>query len=886
MSDPRTRAFEPPRRDPRRDVDDEIRFHVESRIEELVARGMPPAEARTRAEVEFGDAARVRAETVQIDERMARRRGRMEWLGDWVRDARVALRSLRRTPAFTVTAVLCAALGIGVTAAVVSAAYNILLRPLPYRDADRLVSIYSERPSRGERGVNISYADYLSWREGTRAFADIGMWTWYDATLGTGGDPARYSGGRVTANLFPILGIRPQLGRTFAPDEETVGRDRVALISDRLWRERFGADRTLVGRTVVIDGVATVVVGVMPPGFNFPGRGDFWVPLALDPAREGHANRYHAGAIGRLKDGVAFERGVADLRAIDARLAHDFPRENEEWRADLVPMRDDLVGNLRQPLVVFLWAVGLVLLMVCANIANLTIARTANRAREVAVRAALGASRARIARQLAVESLCVAALGGLLGTAIAWAGVHLLRYGFPDQAPPSYVKLELDGTALGVVALVTLVTGVLFGVLPALRVPSGQEQGVLREGGRGASGGLHRSRLRRTLVVGEITLSVVLMIGAILLARSYRKLTSTDLGFAEHGALTVQLILAEADYPTGAQAVAFESRLLERLRALPGVTSVGAAQGLPMTGWQVQSSASVEGAPAPTRREDELDVHFQYTTPDFFKAMGVGLVRGRWLTDADRDPAHPVVLVNERFVQQALGGKDPIGQRVRLGGDTVGAPIVGVVRDFRQYSLSEPMGMAVFFPIASATGFFSRSISIVMRTAGDPVQLAPALRAAVKEVDPRIPVDRVQTLDEVVARSIWRQRLQGDVLGIFAAISLLLACIGLYGVVSYAVAQRTRELGVRMALGASRGSVAWMVLGQSGRLVGAGLAAGVLLALAGGKLLEGLLYGVQATDPATFVAVPAGLALVALLASAVPVRRATQVNPIVAMRAE
>jgi predicted permease len=880
------KAFEGPRRDPRRDVDDEIRFHVESRVAELVARGMPEPEARRRAEQEFGDAARVRAETVRIDERMAKRRRRTEWIGDVVRDARIGLRSLSRTPGYTLTAVLCAALGIGITAAVVSAAWNILVRPLPYRDADRLVAIYGENVTRGERGSNISYPDYVAWKQETKAFSGIGLWDWYDATLASGGEPERLKGSQVTANLFPLLGVQPRLGRGFTADEEVPGRDDVVLLSDRLWRRRFGADPSIVGRTVIVDGVAHAVVGVMAPGFNFPQRGDLWVPLAVDPARETRDNRYHAGAIGRLKDGVPFERGVADLHAIDARLAREFPRENEGWRADVVPMRQDLVGDLRQPLLVFLGAVALVLLMVCANVANLTLARAAARGREMAVRTALGASRARLARQLAVESLLVAAVGGVLGVGIAWIGVRLLRYGFPDQVPPFFVTLKLDGTAFAIVAIVTLVTGVLFGIVPALRVPGWDAQGELREGGRGASGGLHRSRLRRALVVGEITLSVVLMVGATLLARSYRNLAGTDLGFTEEGALTVRILLAPADYPHPAQAAAFESRLLDRLRSLPGVTAVGGAQGLPFTGWLVQSWASVEGAPPPVKKEGELVVHFQYVTPDFFKAMGVRLVRGRWLTDADRDTLNPAVLVNERLVATAFGGKDPIGQRISLGGDSTWGTVVGVIGDYRQFAASQPMVPAVFYPIAKAPPFFARWMSIVIRTSGDPAQLAPALRAAVKELDPRIAVEQVQTLDEVVSRSIWRQRLQEHVLGVFAVLSLVLACIGLYGVVSYAVAQRTRELGVRMALGATRRRVAWMVIEQSGRLVLAGVAAGLVLALAGTRVLEGLLYGVRATDPITFALVPISLGLVALVAAALPARRATRVDPIVAMRAE
>ncbi|MFL5579359.1 MAG: ADOP family duplicated permease [Gemmatimonadaceae bacterium] len=874
------------RRDPPRDVDDEIRAHIEMRVEDLVGRGHSPEEARRRAEAEFGDAAAVRAETLRIDQRMAKRARRSEWLGDLGRDVKVGLRSLRGSPAFAVTAVSCAALGIGATAAVVSAAYAILVRPLPYPDADQIVAVYAENTVRGETGVNISYPDYLSWRDGTQALAALGMWTWGDVTISGDGEAERVSGSQVTANLFPLLGMRPRIGRGFLPEEETAGRNDVALLSDRLWRRRFGADPSIVGKAIRLEGKPRTVIGVMPPGFNFPDRGDVWMPLVVDVSQETHGNRYFAGAIGRMKPGVTLERAAADLHAIDARLVRDFPNDNEGWRADVMPLREDLVGNLRQPLRVFLWAVALVLLMVCANVANLMLARGAARGREIAVRTALGASRARLARQLLTESLLVAGLGGAFGVAVAWLGVRLLRYGFPDQTPPFFVTLRLDGAALAFVAATTLVTAVLFGVVPALRVTSVDPSGALREGARGASGGLHRSRLRRALVVGEITLSVVLMVGAMLLVRSYRNLAGTELGFDERGVLTARVTLARADYPEPSRAAAFYASLMERMRGAPGVTAAGVAQGIPFSGWNTAYRAIVEGAP-PQKPGEELIAHFQFASPDFFKALGVGLVRGRWLADADRDTANPTALVNESMVKKAFGGRDPIGHRLTIPlGEGRYATVVGVVRDYRHYRLPQPMGPAIYLPPLLASPFFALQQTVVVRTSGDPLSLAPALRAAVKELDPRVAISQVQTLEGAVSRSLWRQRLQGNVLAIFAALSLVLACVGLYGVVSYAVAQRTRELGVRMALGATRGSVVRLVLGQSGRLVAAGTALGLVAAWLSARVIASLLYGVERTDPATFALVPLCLALVALAAAALPARRAARVDPIVAMRAE
>ena len=872
------------RRDPRLDADDEIRFHIETRVRDLVARGATPDAARRAAEREFGDVAEVRSQVERIDSRIIRRERRAEWWSDLLRDMQVGARSLRHSPGFAMTAIACAGLGIGVTAAIVSAAYAILVRPLPYRDAHELVAVYGEHAARGYHRSNISWPDYLDWREQNRTFSALGIWTWDSKTLSADDAEAeRVNGAMVAANLFHLLGVQPARGRLFVEGEDGANAAPVVLLGDALWRRRYAADTAIVGRPITIDGRAFTVVGVMPPGFSFPERGELWTPFSIDPANEEHGNRYHAGAIGRMRPGVTVVQARDDLHRIDADLQRRFPDQNEGWQADVLSLRDDLVADLRRPIEVFLAAVVLVLVMVCANLANLLLARGAARSREIAVRSALGATRGRLGRQLLAESMLIAGAGGVLGVAIAWWGVRLLRFAFPDQTPPFFIELSLDASALGIVLAITVLTGLLFGVVPAARSTRVDLNAALRDGARGSGDSAHRARLRGMLVTAEVALSVILMVGALLLVRSYRNLAETDLGFAERGVVTARLTLPAGDFPLPS-VEDFYARLLDRMRAVPGVEYAGSAQGIPFSGWNVQSGSAVEGMP-PARRGEEIVSHFQVVTPDYFKAIGVPLVRGRWLADADRDTAAAaVVLVNETLVQRYFGDGDPIGRRIQVGGWRPFATIVGVVADFRHYRLPEPMGPATYFPFA-AWPTRSQTIALKVRD-GDPAALIPVLRQAVRELSPRVALYQVQTMEEVVSRSLWRQRLQGNVLAIFAALALALACIGLYGVISYAVAQRTREMGVRIALGASGGDILRLVFGQSARVVATGVVLGVIGALAGVRILDTLLYGVQPRDPATFIAVTALLAFVGLLAALLPARRAALVDPMIAMRSE
>jgi putative ABC transport system permease protein len=874
------------RRDPARDIDDEMAMHIELRVADLRAHGLTEADAHDRARHEFGDASAARRAALQIDERVMRREHRTEAFGTLLRDARVAFRSMRRNPGFSVSAILCAAAGIGVATAVVSASYSILVRALPYHDSDRVVAIYSADPERGYTHVNVSYPDFASWRDENRSFSGMGIWSWSMKTLSgdaaSGADAERLYGADVSWNLFQTLGVSPMLGRNFLREEDAPGSNHEVIISHKLWQQRFAADSSIVGRTIQLDGRAWTVVGVMPAGFNFPDTGDFWDPFAAGPTEE-RANRMYAGAIGRLKPGVTLAQAAADMHRVDANLVARFPEDNRGWESQLIPIRDDLVGKLRDPLHVLLGAVALVLLLACINIANLSLARGAARARDLAIRSAIGASRRRLVRQLMTESLLIAVLGGTLGVAIAAGSMRVLAGAFP-RGVPFYIHLGIDAPALAFVAAITVATGLLFGVIPALRGSRADLNASLRDGTRGGASSVDRARLRSTLIVGEVALSAMLMTGALLLMRTYHNLQNTSVGFAPQGIVTASVNLPKnAGYPNLADVERFYSRVLERLRANPAVAGAGAAQGIPMVGWNVQGYLVVQGAP-PALPGHELDVHYQNVTADYFKTMGVPLLRGRWITAADRDSLNPAVLVNRQLVATAFKGADPIGKRVSMGESGPWGTVVGIIGDFRQYGVTEDAPPAVFWANAAQP---RRQMTLVVRVKrGEPADFIPTLRAVIRDIDPRVAPSQIGTMDDVVARSIWQQRLMEKMLVGFAVLALGMACVGLYGVVSYGVSQRWREFGVRMALGATRGSVMRLVLGQGSLLVGIGIAAGLAGAWFAVRMLGSLLYGVHAQDPVTFALVGLFLAGVALVATAIPSRRATRVDPIIAMRAE
>jgi predicted permease len=872
------------RSDVRQDVDEELRFHLEMHQRELAERGHSPLTARQEAERRFGELGRIREECVAIDTRQRQRAERREIMGDLWQDIRFAGRTLRKSPGFTLLAILCLGLGIGVTSTIVSAVHAILIRPLPYERPDELVAVYGRQRARDEHGVNISYPDYVSWRDDSRSFAALGMWTWQALAFSGDGEPERVEGAAVTANLFPLLGVRPMLGRSFLPGDEVRGQHRVVLLSHGLWLRRFGGDSGIVARSITVDGYPHQVAGVMPPGFAFPDRGEAWVPFAPDLAREQRGNRFYAGALGRLRPEVDLAAAQRDLDVISSRLAREFNQDNLGWDAEAIPLRDDLVGDMRLPLLVFLGAVACVLLIVCANVANLTLTRGAGRQREIAVRIALGAGRGRVVRQLLTESLVLAVAGGLVGVALAAFGVRVFALAVPDGLP-WYISLRLDGSVVLFTFLLAAATGMLVGLVPAFRTTDLQPASGLRQGTGGSGEPRPRSRLRAALVVAEVALSLMLMVGAALLLQSYRALSTIDLGFQSRGVLTFRLALSRSRYQAPEQRSTFYSELLTRLSALPGVQAVGSAQGIPMTGWNVQAQFSVEGRPEP-RQGEELVVLYQYITPGYFSAIGVPTLAGRGFTAADRDSLNPVGVINQSLARAEFSGSDPIGRRIKFGSQASEErwiTIVGVIPDFRHYRLPEPMRAAIYLPFYEAVGYTQ---TVAIRSEADPAVLLPAAAAVVRSLDADLPLFQVQTLDEVVSRSLWRQRLQGQVLGTFAVLAMLLAITGMYGVISYAVAQRTRELGVRMALGASRRQVIVLVVGQGARLALLGVALGLAGALALTRVLSALLYGVKATDALTFALMPLLLGAVAVAACWLPARRASQIDPLVAMRAE
>ncbi|HEY4306941.1 MAG TPA: ABC transporter permease [Gemmatimonadaceae bacterium] len=872
------------RRDARADVDDELAFHLEMREHDLERDGVPREMARREAARIFGDVGAVRDACVVIDERRHRQHTRAEVIGSMWNDIRFAARALRKSPAFATMAVLCIALGICVTTTIFSAVNAILIRPLPYAQADELLAVYGENTPRGYHGTNISYKDYVSWRDANNTLSALGIWTWVTKTISEG-ESERVPGASVSANLFPLLGVHPILGRNFLPEEEHLNRSDVVLLSYGLWQRRFGGDKSVVGKTISMDGRSHLVAGVMPPNFNFPDRGQFWMPFAYDgPARESHGDRGYAGAIGRLKAGVTVEQAKADLALVSTRLQNDFPNENTGWNADVKTLREDLTGDLRKPLLVFLASVTLVLLIACANVANLMLARGTSRYREMALRTALGAARSRLVRQLLTESLLIAIVGGVIGAALGIWGLQLFRFAFPNDVP-FYFTFGADPLAIVFAAAVIILTGALFGVVPALRTTRLDINAALRDGAR-AGEGRGRARLRNTLVVAEVALSVVLVVCAALLIRSYRAYATTNLGFEEKGILTARITLPERKYDDAARRIHFFTDLEASVRALPGVSIVGSAAGIPFSGWNIQSEVHAEGRSA-ERPNEEVTTHWQSVFPDFFATIGIQLVRGRQLAATDRDTLAPVVVVNEAFARAMFPNEDPIGKRVKTGNLTGRDPwstIVGVVRDYRHYRLPQPMGPAMYYTYAEAQ---SRSQTLVLRTTlADPYALLPSVRAALHALDPQLAMYDVNTMGDVVSQSLWRQRLQGQVLGIFAVLALLLATVGIYGVISYAVAQRTREIGVRVALGAQRSHVLAMVLRQGASLAGTGLAIGIAAAFVVSRSLETLLYGVSATDLVSFAVVPAVLALVTMLATYLPARRATRVDPLIAIRTE
>jgi putative ABC transport system permease protein len=800
----------------------------------------------------------------------------------FAQDLRYGLHTLLKNPAFASVAVLSLALGIGANTAIFSLVNGVLLRPLPVEEPDRLVWVWGKF-SMGET-ARTSPPDFLDYRAQNQSFERFVAYVESNVNLTGGAEPERLSGALVTADFFEAFGVRPELGRGFLPDEEQTTGAQVAVLSEGLWKRHFGGDPGVIGRTLTLDGKSRTIVGIMPARFTFPRNIDLWMPLPFLDG-EMQVRRFHfLQVIGRLRPGVTLAGAQAETDTIAARLEQHYPDSNTGWSLRLTPFRDEVVGDIRSPLLVLLGAVGFVLLIACANVANLLLARSAARQREIAIRAAMGASRGRLARQLLTESVLLSLAGGALGLVLAVWGTDLLAANIPDDALsyiPGGVDFGVDGRVLAFTLGVSLLTGVIFGLAPALQGSHPNLNEALKEGGRSASEGAGRARLRNALVVTEVALSLVLLVGAGLLVKSFVRLREIDPGFDAGNLLTARLPLPLAKYEERAQRAAVVEQVLERVRALPGVRSAAAISQLPLSGQVGDTYFTVEGRP-PDNPNDRPVAQFRNVSHDYFGAMKIPLLRGRAFVEREASAGEHVIIINDTMARQYFGADDPVGRRLFVDtGEVVPYEIVGIVGDVRQYGLAmEPLA-EMYVPNTALW-----QANLVVRTAGDPLALVSGVRSAVLQVDEDQPLANVKTMDQYVSASTASNRFQTLLLATFAAVALLLAAVGIYGVVAYSVTQRTHEFGVRLALGAGSGDVLRLVLGHGMRLALIGVAVGTAAALALTRFAASLLFGVSATDPATFLGVAALLAVVTLAACYVPARRATKVDPMVALRYE
>ncbi|MGI8565502.1 MAG: ABC transporter permease, partial [Pyrinomonadaceae bacterium] len=690
------------------------------------------------------------------------------------------------------------------------------------------------------------------------------------------------SGGIVSHNTFEILGATPMLGRTFRPEEDGPDQSDVVILSHGLWERRFGANSGIIGGSIVVNNRARTVVGVMPLGFKFPETAELWIPLTPE-VKNWTRNDHGISAVGRLKPGVTLEQAQADISAVARRIEEQHPVTNEGMGVNLIPLRDGLVGDFRKALLLLLGVVGLVLAIARANVANLLLARASARQREIAVRAALGASRWRVFRQLLTESFLLGATGGVLGLVLALWGLDLLLAAIPVDLP-FWMKFNLDWRVLGFAAGTALLTSLIFGVAPALQAARIDLNETLKEGGRGGAGA-SRHRLRRALVVAEVALSLILLIGAGLMTRSFLRLQQVNPGLNAENVLTLRVSLPSAKYDAPEKRHEFFKQMLERTRALPGVESAGAVSYLPLSGGGWGRSLTVEDHPLLSVGQAP-SINHCVITPDYFRAMGITLLTGRDFTDADARDALKVTIIDERLAREYWPNESPLGKRVRFGPPEDNEPwhtIVGVAGEVKHESLNLTQRKSVYLPHAQVS---IGGMALAVRTRANPESLAAAIRNQVRELDPNQPVTAVRTMNEVVSRSVWQPRLYAILFGVFAAVALLLASVGIYGVMSYAVAQRTHEIGIRMALGAQHGDVLRLVISQGMWLVLVGVGIGVLASLVLTRLMGSLLFGVGATDPVTFAGVTVLLAAAALIACYIPARRATKVDPMVALRYE
>jgi predicted permease len=849
-------------------LDEEMRFHLEMLAERHVRAGLDPESARVAALREFGGVDRFGE--------ASRDEYRSRGVEELVRDVRHAVRALVRMPVFTLAALLTLALGIGATTVVFSIVDHVVLRPLPYDASDRLVLV--RETLGGDRELGARAAHYLEWRERCEACEDIAAMRPIGATWTDGLEPARLGAVRVSANLFPLLGVRAAHGRLFRPDEDAADHDAVVILSHAFWTTHFGGDASVIGRTLTINDRQREVVGVLPPRFRLP-KGDglgprtgmpddpeLFVPLALTQAELDFLGNWHFVAVARLAPGVSRAHAQAQLDALQQSIAAGWPQPIE-LGAVLVPLHEQVVGDARRGLLLLLAAVGAVLLLVCVNLANLMLARNASRSRESAVRAALGARRGRLVRESLTESVVLGVAAGAIGLLVSQWGLHALLALAPAGLPRLH-EVRLDGRIAGAALLLSIGTGLLFGALPALRAAAALPGDVLREGGRSRGDGRRAGRARSTLIAAQLAMTAILLVAAGLFLSSFVRVLGIDKGFHADRALAMDVVVPRAEYRDFDELVSVYDRVLDRLRATPGVASAAVASRLPLEGvlW-----TDVIRAPDDPRPAAELPVgYFHFVTAAYFETLGIRLTRGRSFAEADRGAN--VVVLSERALANVWPGEDPVGRRVRLG--QLEAEVIGVAADVTTTGLEEEASAIAYLPPWTPFGM-PAAASVVVRTAMPPAHIAGAARAAVREASPGIAIARVRTMAQLVDAATAARRFQLTLLAVFAATALLTACIGIYGVIAHSLARRRAEIGVRMALGARRSDIHRLVLREGLGAAGVGLAVGIAAAISLGRLVESLLYEVRPADPLVIGVVTALLGAVAALAAYVPARRAS-----------
>ena len=817
-----------------------------------------------------------------------------------IQDARYSFRMLLKNPTVALMIIVTLGLGIGANSAVFSVVNAVLLQPLPYKDTDRLVTVWATYPQLEATfsRVPVSTSDFVEWRDQNKVFESVSALDSLSLTLTGGGEPQRITAARVSAGFFDLMGAKPARGRVFTPEEDQPGNDSVVVISDAFWQSRFGSDLSAIGRTLTLNDKNYTIIGIMPAAFQFPRasempayfgfppQAEMWLPIAISQQRIANRRYHDLAVIARLKPGVTIQQAQTEMDTIAANLEQVYP-ENKGWGVSVMSLRKHLVGDVQLALLVLWGAVGFVLLISCVNVANLLLARSVMRQREIAIRAALGADRSRIIRQLITESLVLALLGGILGTLLAILGIKLF-FASSNSDLPRVEEITINSWVLAFTLGVSLITGLLFGLIPAFYASRLDLSRYLKEGTHTAAGTVQHNRIRNLLVVSEIALALVLLVGAGLLINSFTRLLKVSPGFDPNGVLVMDVPLPESKYPEKQQQTTFYRNMVERVSALPTVESAGVVLHLPLRGAAALNEFVIDGRPIPADEQKPI-TEIRMTSPNYFASIGIPVLSGRGFTEHDNQDGMSVAVINQTMAKRFWPNEDPIGNRVKLGGqdprfswESIWLTIVGVVGDVKD-TLDTETEPQIYL---SYQQHIYPVMSLVVSTSSDPLSLVPLVRREIQAIDKDQPVTNVKTMEQYLTESVALRRFHMSLLGIFAAVALILAAIGIYGMITYSVTQRTREIGIRMALGARKADVVKMVLGKSFILILIGIGIGLAISLAMTRVMSSMLYGVSSTDPMTFIFVSLLLVGVALLASFIPASRAARVDPLVALRYE